>query len=1045
MLEGWGDGLACALRPDDEAAWRRDRARARERLAALAATREFREALWLASPALHERLDAWRAAPDEEPGVEAGLVKYASRMAARATPFGTFASSSLGRVGRTTCLRLPERAHARRHSRLDMDFLSEVVARLAADPLVRERVPFVPNSSLYRAGGSLRYAEARTVDGQRTYFLVRVDANDAVEAALAAAAGGAGAPAIARALEGDGVTHEDALAFVHELADAQLLVAALGPVVTGPDALDELIARLAHHVPEHRAVATLAAARDALRALDAAGPGAAPEAYERLAASLESLAPIDRSRLVQVDLHRPAPELELDASLVDEMVRAAELVAGLFMHGRADSMAEFREAFEARYGDREVPLVEALDEETGIGFGASQGPSADPSPLLAGLALPVAPAENRPDFGDRMQFLQWRLAGAVARGDEELRFEPRELERFREPGATPLPAAFHVMATLLAAAPDDPAAPRAVLDSAAGPSGARMLGRFGHGDPELAERVRGHLRAEQALEPDVEYIEIVHLPEGRVGNVIARPLLRERELAWLGDSGAPADRVLAVSDLTVRLEAGRVALRSRSLGRDVRPRMATAHHTAHRSLGVYRFLVALQTEGNTGGSAWHWGPLEMQPRLPRVRMGRLVLARQQWNASADEAKRLRAHAGHAAFREVQRWRAERRLPRFVGLAHADNVLPIDLDQPLSVDAFLSELSGRDPFTLEELLPGERTDVVASPEGALVNEIVIPVVRRTPPATPRRPMRANADAARLAPGTVFVPGSEWLSVKCYGGPASIDRVLGECVRPVFARLLGDGTAGNGFFVRYADPAWHVRVRLHGEPQRLLAEAFPALRDALAPLVADGAVHRVQIEPYARETLRYGGPEGVVACETIFRHDSLAVLDFLAMAPGQLDARWRFALLGMDRLLADFGRTLEQRRAHMGALARAFGAEFRIDSPARRRLMARWRDERATIEAMLDGTPDELGVLAACAPLLARRSEAIRESVATLRRLDAGDALAVPIEELLSSLLHMHANRVLRSSARAHELVLHHWLESAYASKLARSHGTPEASS
>ncbi len=265
----WGDGASAA--DASEGAWRAARDRGRAWLSSRLEDPVVREAIALASPDLDARIGAWRADPDAEPGVEAGLVKYVSRACVRATPFGTFAATSLGALGSTTRLALPARDGSRRHTRLDMDFLSELVARLASDPEVRARVPFAPNSSLYPAGDALRYAEARRVAGARAYFLVEVEANDAVTAALEASKGGATLEAIARALADLGVALEDAREFAGQLADAQLLVADLGPLVTGADALEDLIARLARHAPEHPAHAGLREARAALAALDARG------------------------------------------------------------------------------------------------------------------------------------------------------------------------------------------------------------------------------------------------------------------------------------------------------------------------------------------------------------------------------------------------------------------------------------------------------------------------------------------------------------------------------------------------------------------------------------------------------------------------------------------------------------------------------------------------------------------------------------------------------------------------------------------------------
>ena len=62
---------------------------------------------------------------------------------------------------------------------------------------------------------------------------------------------------------------------------------------------------------------------------------------------------------------------------------------------------------------------------------------------------------------------------------------------------------------------------------------------------DLIRRVREHLRGEEAHKPDVAFAEIVHLPEGRLGNVILRPVLRGHEIPFLGRSGAPPESQLA--------------------------------------------------------------------------------------------------------------------------------------------------------------------------------------------------------------------------------------------------------------------------------------------------------------------------------------------------------------------------------------------------------------------------------------------------------------------------------------------------------------------
>ncbi|HSU84270.1 MAG TPA: lantibiotic dehydratase, partial [Thermoanaerobaculia bacterium] len=214
-LESFGEGLeapaaAGAGEGDDperlEKALAADRERLRARLSALAERPEILEAVFLASPSLHESLSLWRAQPDGKKGqrAERALVRYIYRMAARATPFGLFSGCSIGRVetapGAPTRISVGPRSTYERHTRLDMDYLFALCEDLARDPEVREALLYRPNSSLYRAAGRLRYAEARLDNKVRSHHLVAVDSNDYLEEALRRAEGGATARDIAAAL-----------------------------------------------------------------------------------------------------------------------------------------------------------------------------------------------------------------------------------------------------------------------------------------------------------------------------------------------------------------------------------------------------------------------------------------------------------------------------------------------------------------------------------------------------------------------------------------------------------------------------------------------------------------------------------------------------------------------------------------------------------------------------------------------------------------------------------------------------------------------------
>jgi thiopeptide-type bacteriocin biosynthesis protein len=641
-------------------------------------------------------------------------------------------------------------------------------------------------------------------------------------------------------------------------------------------------------------------------------------------------------------------------------------------------------------------------------------------------------------WGRREGLLLRKLGEALAGGAGEIFLEAGDLEEMAGPSPPPLPDAFGVLAAVAATSEAALADGdfRVLLHGVSGPSGARLLGRFCHADSQLHQLVQQHLLAEEALQPETLFAEVVHLPEGRVGNILARPVLRGYEIPYLGRAAVPAGRQLPVTDLLVSLAGGQIVLRSARLGRRVLPRLTSAHNY-HQSPGIYRFLCALQAQGTAGDMAWDWGPLRDAPHLPRVGSGRLVLARAAWRVGGDELKALGAARGAARFRAVQGWRAARRLPRWVALADADNELPIDLDNVLAVDTFVELVKGQERATLVELFPGPAHLWAHGPEGRFVQELVVPFVRCGPPAATGAPAPRSPGKAERS----FPPGSGWLYAKLYAGPALLDQVLRDVARPVREAALGTGAADRWFFVRYADPDWHLRLRFHGRPARLQGEVLPALQAAATPLLEDGRLWRFQLDTYEREVERYGGAEGMELAERLFHADSEAVLALATSLPEDArgDVRWRLALVGMDLLLTDLGLDLKTRRGVLRQARDTFAAEFHADAAFKHKLATRFRAERRGLEALCSRGPGADARLAPGLEVLRQRSQRLAPVLAELKACAAGGRLSLPLAELAPSYMHMHANRLLRSAHRAQELVLYDFLCRLYESQAARVPG------
>jgi thiopeptide-type bacteriocin biosynthesis protein len=1038
-----------------------DRTRRRTYLRNVCTRPEVREALFVASPDLDERFDAWLCDPESEAGqkMERALVRYFSRMAGRATPFGLFAGCSVGTTGSETSLVLAERARYGKHTRLDMDYLVLLTDALAREPELRSALAFSVNSSLYPARGRLRYFKVRRDGKGWTHHQVALERSDYLEATLAKADSGATQDALTAVLLDldQEAQREEADEYIGGLIDSQILVSELRPAVTGPEPTSGLAGSLralngqGSVTPRSAAANVLEQVHQELVSLDSGGLGAPPSRYRKIAELLKSLpGETQLNRLFQVDMIKPVATASLGAEVVSEISIGVGLLHRLARPRRSDPLVRIRDAFLARYEGREVPLVEALDEDTGVGFDTLAGGATDASSLLDGLTF-SKPEEETVPWGQRESHLLTMLGEALAAGAREIHLTPHDIEAMADSKPPPLPDAFAVMASVAAASEAALANGefQLLLEGVSGPSGARLLGRFCHGDPELHEFVAQHVRAEEALHPEAVFAEIVHLPEGRLGNILARPILREYEIPYLGAASVPTDRQIPITDLRVAIKGGLIILRSERLGRRVIPRLTSAHNF-HACQGIYRFLCALQSQGTSGDLGWDWGPLREAPFLPRVVYGRLVLARAHWRAGKEELKRLGETRGPDRLNALQSWRVSRRLPRWIVLADADNELPIDLENVLAADTFIELVKSREQITLIEMFPGPDQLCVRGPEGRFVHEIVVPFVREK--ETERQGDRQAIKEPVLTwtasvclglsvspGGRSFPPGSEWLYAKLYTGPATVDQVLRDVVKPVVQKVMDSGAADLWFFIRYGDPDWHLRLRFHGVPTRLHGEVLPALHAATAPLVADGLIWRFQLDTYEREVERYGGAEGIVLAERFFHADSEAILAMadLIGADTRGDLRWRLALLGMHLLLVDFGFDLATRRAVIRETRDEFAAEFNADEKFSHELSTKFRPERRGVESLLRNALQSDTRLSAGLEILRRRSSRLVPVMTELRASAEDGTLCRPLTELAPSYLHMHANRLLRSAHRAQELVLYDFLARLYDSEAARA--------
>lgn len=1000
-----------------------------ELLRAFVGTDAFTDAIKVASPALHRALSEWLSGrgKTERDRLEQSLIRYFGRATFRTTPFGLFAGCSLMRIGDSSDFTLCDRTAYSRHSRLDMDHIAELSRAIIADPLSRQHLPLFRNSSAAEIGGRLHYVEARYVNRFRQYALTAVEPIPEIRELLDAAREGVTFEALADRLRTDGFEDEEINEFLNELVDTQLLIPAVEPNLTGPEAAQTLAKDLRDAGFGTEIELVLRQVISKLAEIDAAGVGCRSDQYDEALSPLSTLSvPVDPSKILQVDLFKPSPELTLGSTVVSDAIEAAEILAAASI--RIERMVEFAARFEERYETLEVPLLEVLDDEVGIGF-----PDADRNDRVMRRFLER--------MRQRDLWLGELRARAERHGTRSVELTDGDLSKIRSGETPPLCDSVAVMATIVAESSThvDAQKYQLLVQYLAGPSGARLLGRFAHLHPELEDRLKEYVRAEELLRPDDLFAEIVHLPQGRIGNIAARPILRDYEISYLGRSGTTRDRQIDVADLTVSVRGGRVVLRSLKFDREVRPRLSCAHNfSSGRDLPVYRFLAALQDHGVVGSCAWSWGNHASASFLPRVSRGRIVLSRAMWNLSADDIKAIAKGAPDTKAKAFADWRAKWSVPRYLVFCEGDHRLPIDCDNPRSVESLRGLIQDSRSALLEEMLPHPTEMCVRGPEGRFTNEVVIPLVREKS-ATPTdaasqkqtsisKHLRNDARNATRR----YAPGDEWVYAKLYCGRGSSDSVLRTVVAPLITSLEQQQLISKWFFLRYADPHPHIRIRFKGQNDGL-GHVMQLVSNECRAEVANGRISRLVFDTYLPEVERYGGASSVELAESLFHGDSEATLALLrgeanGEAPASID-REMMALAGFDRYFADAALPLPERITLL---------EKRLGNPpavVRRSRSTAFRARRNAVGAAVTLARGE-GADSWVAEILAKRSARNAEVFRQLRAMEERNELMADINDMLFSFTHMSVNRLLPNASEM-EVLLYDFLHRHYTSERARS--------
>ncbi len=1009
------------------------------------------EALFLSSPDLYQKTLRWlrneilEAVECEK--LTCTLMKYLLRMSYRPTPFGMFAGVSelaICPVAEDDGISLPEMINCRRHVRLDMHFVDSWAKHIEKQPSIRKRLKYFPNNSLYRLGGQFRYVAGTHEKEHRKYHISAIEYSEFTALILQTAAPGKTIGEILQALNPAPEDAAQLQKLTEELINAQVLVSELEPSVTGGEMTARMIETLQNiEEPEAKEQAALLKNIDRLlKHINYTPPGNNVDGYQRIIEIADKTgAAYDKSKLLQADMSKPLAGKAIDKRYPDAIIRAINFLRKIYMSPAKTNLDAFREAFYKRYEHEEVPLAIALDTETGIGYppGKHAGGIA---PLTKDLNFENRPGNNTIEWSKTDDFLLKQYLEAIGNRQYSIVLNDNDADEISKtkPKSLPLPYTFSAIASFIYEGDQE----YIQLLSAGGAGAMQLHGRFCHTDEKIHSLCLEIAKKEQELNPDAIIAEVIHIPQSRLGNILQRPALSTHEIPYLGRSSLDAEHQIAINDLMLSVSEDRIILRSKRLNHEIIPRLSSAHNFSFNSLPVYHFLCDLQMQGVHPSIGFNWGSLShLYEFLPRVIYENVILSSATWHLDKVKFESIINAKEPELLQIAAEWSSRHGMPQFIALADGDNELVIDLKNFLSVKTLRHELKKRNSMTFIEFFVNPNKAFVKNNDGLFTHQLIFSFASsEIKKSDTHLTLQHNPSGTKRVKRT-FIPGDEWVYYKVYCGQKTADLLLTDLVKPLVDLLSRQEIISQWFFIRYADPDHHLRVRFRLKEVGNMNDIVSKMKSYANPFIQQGFISDIQLSAYKRELERYG-ENTIHLAEQLFCNDSIAALQLQKLHERNEDNYWLSALLSVNSLLMDFGFNAAERKEFVIDAKNNFAREFEIDrkenKPLRLQLDKKYRQHKALIFETLSETNanEDTEVMRG---IFSNRAISNLSIIAEMTHLLSPSDL----REKAHSLNHMNLNRIFNGNSRFQEFVIYDFLSRYYISSIKQNEAGKKARS
>ncbi|QNK61933.1 lantibiotic dehydratase [Pedobacter sp. PAMC26386] len=676
------------------------------------------------------------------------------------------------------------------------------------------------------------------------------------------------------------------------------------------------------------------------------------------------------------------------------LIELTEFLSKHTIAHKIDSLDNFRLKFIKKFEHKEVPLLIAMDPEIGIGY-RSLTINKDEGALVQELKQdrPYQSIHNLP-YTALHQFIL----------NQMMQQQTVQLHEFNDQRKTSRLSVANTISILLQCTEE-----HIIMENVGGCTANALLGRFSLASEEVTRIGQRFAQIEQEANPGVLFFDIGYQIEKHADNINRRKAIYNYELPIL--SWPESNQILALDDIMVSVRGEELILHSAKYGKRLIPKLASAYNYSRSDLTVYRFLSDLQHQGLHTSLSINLSTIF--PGLlhyPRAQYKNVILSPERWQVPEYLCK----EADAASLVRLNDWLHQIKLQKPFKCGNGDQTLTFTPGIEEDMYSFLLFCRNKEDLYIEETFIPNLPQVIDENDAPYLPEFIVNLEHNEQIYIPY-PFKGLWNNDHYF-SNLFLPGKEWLYFEIYCHSSKSDSILLHLHKELI--ISAGKKIKKWFFIRYNDPADHIRLRLQLKDAKDGQELTACLSDLIEPYITSGIVADLQLKIYRQETERYGLAR-MNLIETCFGINSDFILAIIAK-PFETNDLYILSITLIENVLRKSGYTMEQQLQFYERMHTNFMTEFNIQSEETKKINLSYKNFN------IDGLTVPLNKLL--------QKKAIQTELSFLNSLNA--CLDTEKSSLLSDLFHMHTNRVFNHDQRMHEMIMYNFLTKRIKMKIGR---------